>query len=142
MTARSTKGKRRGSLLVEVSMAMVVLMIIMSVAIKILGFAAHERGAADRRQRAVLEAGNVMERITAYSFDEVTPESVRRIALPESAREALPGSELALEVTTIDRARDRAARRITVRLRWRDRAGQWEAPVRLTSWIERRRARS
>ena len=98
-------------------MATVVLMIIMTVAIKILGFAAHERGAADRRQRAVLEAGNVMERITAYSFDEVTSESVRRIALPESAREALPGSELALDVTTIDRALDRAAKRITVRLR-------------------------
>jgi Tfp pilus assembly protein PilV len=142
MTARSTKRNRRGSLLVEVSMATVVLMIIMTVAIKILGFAAHERGASDRRQRAVLEAANVMERITANSFDEVTSESVRRTALPKSVLEALPGSELALDVTTIDRAADRTAKRITVRLRWRDRGGQWEAPVRLTSWIERRRARS
>jgi hypothetical protein len=129
-------------MLVEVTMASVILMVLMSVAIKVVGFVAHERGAASRRQRALVEAGNAMERITAYSFDQVTPEEAKRIVLPESARHALPGSELTVDVTTVDRPADRAAKRITVRLRWRDRAGNWEAPIRLTSWMERRRARS
>jgi hypothetical protein len=142
MTARSTRAMRRGSMLVEVTMGTVMLVLIMSVTIKLLGFVAHERGAAERRERALLEAGNVMERITAYSFDEVTPEQAGRISLSELARHALPGSELAVDVAATDRAAGRAAKRITIRLRWRDRAGQWEAPVRLTSWIEPRRARS
>ncbi len=129
-------------MLVEVAMGTVLLIIIMTIAVNVMRVAAHERGAAERRQRAVLEAGNVMERITAFAFDEVTPEQARRITLAESARQALPGSELTLDVTTIDGAVDRTAKRITLRLRWHDRAGMWEAPVRLTSWIERRRAGS
>jgi hypothetical protein len=143
MTARMTIARcRRGSMLVEVAMGSVLLVILMTVAVNVVRVAAHERGAAERRQRAVVEAGNVMERITAYAFDDVTLEQARRIALSESARRALPGSELTLDVTTIDGAADRAAKRITLRLRWHDRAGMWEAPVRLTSWIERRRAGS
>ena len=36
-------------------------------------------------------------------------------------------------------AAGRAAKRIAIRLRWRGSSGEWVAPVRLTSWIERRK---
>jgi Tfp pilus assembly protein PilV len=140
--SRTTTRRRRGSLLVEVTIGTVLLAIIMTVTVQVLGFAAHERGAAERRQRALLEAGNLMERITAYSFDEVTAERVRRITLSESARQALAGAELAIDVAAINHAADDAAKRISVRIRWHNRAGLWEGPVRLTSWINRRRAGS
>ena len=80
-----------------------------------------------------------MERITAYPFDEVTPELARRITLSPSARQSLPDSELAVDVTASEPAAGRSAKRIAIRLRWRGRDGEWVAPVRLTSWIERRR---
>ena len=48
-----TSRTRRGSLLVEVAMATVLLMIGMTLTVKVLGWVALERRAAERRQRAV-----------------------------------------------------------------------------------------
>jgi hypothetical protein len=134
--------KRRGSLLAEVTMATVMLMIAMSLTVKVLGWVALERRAAERRQRAVLEVANVMERITSYPFEEVTPDLTRRIRLSAAADQALPESDLIVEVTNSDPGAGRSAKRIAIRLRWKDRSGEWDAPVRLTSWIERRRPAS
>ncbi len=85
----------------------------------------------------MLEVANVMERITAYPFDEVTPELARRMTLSRAARQSLPDSELAVDVAESEPGPGRSAKRIAIRLRWRGRDGEWEAPVRLTSWIER-----
>ena len=79
-------------------MATVMLMIAMTLTVKVLGWVALERRAAERRQRAVMEVANVMERITAYPFEEVTPDLARRITLSETARRSLPDSELAVDV--------------------------------------------
>jgi len=120
-------------------MATVLLMIAMTLTVKVLGWVALERRSAERRQRAVMEVANVMERITAYPFEEVNSTLARRITLSETARASLPDSELALDVSEGARAAGRAAKRIAVRLRWRGRSGLWDAPVRLTSWLERGR---
>jgi uncharacterized membrane protein len=134
--------RRRGSLLAEVAMATVILMIAMSLTVRVLGWVALERRAAEQRQRAVLEVANVMERITAYPFDEVTPDLTRRITLSTTAAQSLPDSDLAVELTSSEPAADRSAKRIAIRLRWKGRSGEWLAPVHLTSWIERRRPAS
>ena len=96
--------RRRGSLLAEVAMATVILMIAMSLTVKVLGWVALERRAAERRQRAVLEVANVMERITAYPFEEVTPDLTRRITLSTTAGQSLPESDLTVDVTGSDPA--------------------------------------
>jgi hypothetical protein len=134
--------KRRGSLLAEVAMATVILMIAMSLTVKVLGWVALERRSAERRQRAVLEVANVMERITAYPFEEVTPDLTSRITLSTTAGQSLPESDLSVEVTNSEPGAGRSSKRIAIRLRWKGRSGEWEAPVRLTSWIERRRPAS
>jgi Tfp pilus assembly protein PilV len=141
----STRGSRprahprRGSLLIELTVATAMLMIGMSLAVKVLGYAALQRRAAEQRQRAVQEVANVMERITADPFDEVTTARAKAISISPSTASSLPGAELAVEVTPSQPDPGRLARRIAVRLRWRNRAGEWEAPVRLTTWIERGR---
>ncbi len=145
MTNRSSsraRRRRRGSLLAEVAMATVLLMVAMTLTVRVLGWVALERRSAERRQRALMEVANVMERITAYPFEEVTPALASRITLSETARRQLPDSELVLDVSDGDPAAGRTARRIAIRLRWRGRGGEWDAPVRLTSWIERRRESS
>ena len=120
-------------------MAAVLLMIGMTLTVKVLGWVALERRSAERRQRAVMEVANVMERITAYPFEEVNSTLARRITLSESARRFLPDAELALDVSDRAPVAGLAAKRIAVQLRWRSRSGEWSVPVRLTSWVERAR---
>jgi hypothetical protein len=139
MTVRSNRSPRRGSLLVEVAMAAALLMVAMSLTIKVLGFVAHERRASERRQRALVEVANLMERITAYPFDEVTPGLAAKLTLSPAGRQSLPDSGLAVDVAGSEPGAGRSARRIAIRLRWHGPDGEWVAPVRLTSWIERRR---
>jgi Tfp pilus assembly protein PilV len=141
MTVRPTRSRRSGSLLVEVAMAAVLLMIAMTLTVKVIGLVALERRASERRQRALLEVANVMERITAYPFDQVTPELAGRLTLSPAARQSLPDSELAVNVAASEPGPSRSAKRIAISLRWRGHDGEWVAPVRLTSWIERRRQR-
>jgi hypothetical protein len=125
--------------LVEVAMAAVLLMIAMTLTVKVLGLVATERRGTERRQRALVEVANLMERITAYPFDEVTPELGGRLTLSPTGRQSLPDSELKVDVVGSEPAAGRSAKRIAIRLRWRGSDGEWVAPVRLTSWIERRR---
>ncbi len=131
---------RRGSLLLEMSIAAAMLSVAMAMTVKVLGYSGQQRRSAEQRQRALLEAGNLMERITAMPFDEVTAERVRRLSIARTVAESLPGAELAVEVKEERPGPDRSSRRVAVRLRWKGRSGEWEAPVRLTTWIERGRA--
>jgi hypothetical protein len=134
-----SKELRRGSLLAEVAMAAVMLMIAMTLTVKVLGYVGHQRRVSEYRQRAIQEVANVMERLTARPFDEITAEQARRLTPSPSARQSLPEAELAVGVAEDQPGAGRSAKRIAVRLRWRGRAGEWEAPVRLTTWIERGR---
>jgi hypothetical protein len=140
----SRERTRRGAILADVGLAAIVLLVAMSLMLKVLALVAHERRDADHRQRAALEVANLMERITAYPFDRVTPELARGMTVSETARQALRDCELTIDVKGGERApsTDRDARRISITLRWRGPSGQWQRPVRLTSWMERRRIES
>jgi hypothetical protein len=89
--------------------------------------------------RAVQEVANAMERLTAYPIEEVTAERGRAMSISPTAARSLPGAELSVDVDQSQPGAGRSAKRIAIRLRWRNRAGEWEAPVRLATWIERRR---
>ena len=120
-------------------MAAVLLMVAMTLTIKVLGLVAVERRASERRQRALVEVANLMERITAYPFDEVTPGLAKRLALSPAGRQSLPDSELAVDVTPDQPGAGRSASADRDQAALRGLDGEWVAPVRLTSWIEQRR---
>jgi hypothetical protein len=124
--------------LAEVTMAAVLLMIAMTLTVKVISYAGIERRATERRQRALFEVANLMERITANEFEQVTAGLAGRMTLSEEAQRALPDSQLAVDVANKGPGIGRKAKRIAISLRWRGRSGEWERPVRLTSWIERR----
>jgi hypothetical protein len=136
--------ERRGSLLAEVGIATVVLLMVMGLMVKMLSTIARERRAAEQRQRGVFEVANLMERITARPFDEVTPLTTRKTSLSDAARASLRDSELAIDVSAGENGAvaGRSAKRVMIRLRWRGPSGEWQPPVRLTSWIESRRTGS
>jgi Tfp pilus assembly protein PilV len=130
---------RRGSLLAEVAMATVMLLIGMTLTVKVMGYVGLQRRTAEHRQRAVQEVANAMERLTAYPFEEVTTERARALSISRSAVQSLPDPELTIDVNESQPGAGRSAKRIAIRLRWRNLAGEWDAPVRLITWIERRR---
>jgi hypothetical protein len=125
--------------LAEVTMSTVLLVIVMSMTVKVLGWVALERRAAERREQAIVEVANLMERLAAHPYDEVTPDLAHDYAVPAKTAMSLPDAELKVDIAESQPGAGRSARRIAIQLRWRDHSGEWAAPVRLTSWVERRR---
>ncbi len=134
-TRTTPAARRRGFTMLEITVSAVMLATAMSVTVQLLGALAAGRRATERRLCAVQEVANLMERVAARPWGEVTPESLRAVSLSPRALQALPGAELA--ATVDDASASRGEKRISLRLRWRNRAGTWTAPVRLTAWIYR-----
>jgi hypothetical protein len=130
--------RRRAFTMTEVVLSTFLLAVAMTTTVQVLGWVASERRAAERRQWALQEVANLMEHLSAEPWDQITPESARDATLGEEIRGKLPDPELTVVVD--ERDADRGVKRLAIRLRWRNRAGGWEAPVRLTSWIARRRS--
>ncbi len=138
-TGRSRHRPRRpGFGLIEMTVAVMLLAAGMVVTLRVIGWVAVERRAVERRERAVLEASNLLERAVARPWDGLTPDALASLRLDEATTRALPGAALAWGV--VEEKEPAPARRITLEVRWRDRAGQAEAPVRLVAWIYRREA--
>jgi hypothetical protein len=140
MITRGRRGRgRRGSLLAEAGMSAVMLMIAMSLVARVVGWTAAERRDLDHRQWAVQEAANLMERLTSRSFDSLTNEGVKDLTLSPEAARLLRDAELRVEVVDHDPTGGEDSKRIALTLRWRGRSGEWTGPVRLTSWVYRRK---
>jgi hypothetical protein len=134
-------GPRRGGYtLVEVVLSVVVLLSAMTVVVKVLGWVGVEQRVADRRSWAVQEVANLMERLTAEPFEDITRARARSLSGERTANRVLPGAEWEADVGD-ETAGPVPAKRVTLRLRWKARSGGWEGPVRLTSWVYRRRPR-
>ncbi|AMV39812.1 hypothetical protein [Planctomyces sp. SH-PL62] len=139
MIAVRGRRARRGSLLIEAAMSAVMLMIAMTLITKVIGAVASERRTWDRRQSAAVEAANVVEFLKARPFDGLTPDSAREVAARSQAASRLPGAEVTAEVTGDDAAGGPGSKRVAVQVRWRNRAGDFDAPVKLTTWVHRRK---
>jgi Tfp pilus assembly protein PilV len=136
---RRTAIGRRGAMLAEVAIGTIMVLIAMTLTVKLLAYVGSQRRAAEHRQRAVQETANVLERITAYPYDEITAERARNWVLSPQAKQSLPGADLAVTIAEEHPGAGRSAKRIAVRLRWHGRSGDWESPVRVTTWVERGR---
>ena len=123
---------RRGMVMLEAIVAGTLLGTLLVVCLQLLSAAAAQRRAADQRQCAILELANVMERVAARPWAELTAAALAQEKLSPSAAGQLPGAELKIEISTD--AKDPDAKRITATLRWQDRSGQLVAPMTLTTW--------
>ena len=110
-------------------------MIAMTLTVKVLGWVGVERRAWDRRQWAAQEISNLMEEAASRPFAEVSAAGLKGLALSPHARALLPGAELAAEVAENEPTGGPGSKRVAIRLRWHNRSGEWDAPVRLTSWV-------
>lgn len=134
LSTPSPKGNRRGYSLLELTMSVIVLMAAMSLTVKVLGWVGMERRAADRRLWAIQEMGNVMERVAGEPFDKLTKASVESLTTEGHLERVLPGALWEVGVVDDDK-KALTSKRVTIGLRWKERAGGWEAPLTLTTWV-------
>jgi hypothetical protein len=118
--------------LIELAVAGVLLLALTALCVKYFAATAAQRRALDQRQAALVEAGNVMERIDAVAWGDLSAERLSKIALSPETKLALPEGELKIDLGNEDAKP--AAKRITVTIRWQDNEGRWTQPVRLVAW--------
>jgi hypothetical protein len=130
------KSRRPGFGLIEMAITGVLIAAAMTVTVQVVGSIAFERKAVARRERALLEADNVLERVVAQPWDKLTTESMRRYTISPTSAGFLKSPTLGITVTPFDDAPVR--KKVVVEVRWLDRSGRPEAPVRLVAWVYRR----
>ena len=104
----------------------------MTAAIPTLGWIVRERQLNRQRQTAILEVGNVMERVRLLDWKSLTPEQAAKFELSDALRNELPDARLTVTVSDDAGAK---ARRVLVELRWEPLAGHHAPPVRLAAWF-------
>jgi len=133
LTSRMARG-RAGFTVIEAAVASLLLTAVFLTAIPTLGWIVRARKSAERHQVAVIAAGNLMERLTALEWDDLTPEKTAQATLPESVRRQLPDADLRVSVN--ESTDVVAGRKISIELRWPESThGTWSAPVRLSAWV-------
>jgi hypothetical protein len=123
---------RRGMTLLELAVACTLLGTLLVVCLQLLLATAAQRRAADQRQLALVEVGNVMERVAARRWDDLTSKTLDGGKPSGWLGERLPGAELKIEVTAP--SGEPIAKRITVSLRWQDRNGRYLPGVKIVTW--------
>ena len=132
MRIRSTVAARSGaagSLLAEVAMSAVMLMIAMALTVKVLGWVGAERRAWDRRQWAVQEAANLMERVDGPAVRARDADAARELS-PLSPGPAVAAGRRAegRRAARTTRPGGTGSKRVAIQLRWHDRSGEWDTP--------------
>ncbi|MHC5538961.1 type II secretion system protein [Singulisphaera rosea] len=130
-SSTNLRPKRRAFTLIEITVISAMLVAAMATTLQVVSWVAIQRRATDRRQLAIQEVANLMERLAARPWNRLNAEGDQALALSDSARSGLPGARLEVDVDVLA---SEGAKRIRMRLSWRNRAGTMEAPVRLTAW--------
>lgn len=123
----------RGVVLLEVVVAFGLLAVLITVCLKMMVSTAVGRRAVERRAVALQEAANIIERIAAMPWDQVTPERLADVELSPQVREILPGAAVELKVEASADAGP-PGKRVGLEITWTNAAGDSDAPVRLSYW--------
>jgi hypothetical protein len=121
--------------MIELCVAAAMLAAALSVVVTMLGAVARQRRSAELHARALEEADNLLERLTAEPWDEITPERVTELGFAAKVADALPEGELRIDMTSPGDAP--ATKRIDLVIGWRAAVGQSIHRVNLTTWVER-----
>lgn len=124
--------RRHGSMLLEVSLAAVLLTVAMVAVAQLLVVAARQRDHTRLRAVATREVANVAEQVMALPWDETTAEQFSGAVLHPTSQALLPDARLEVEVTDV--MDPRRAKRVRVSLIYRNTAGVLVEPVALTAW--------
>lgn len=122
---------KRGSILLEATMAVVLLTIAFVAVAHLLALAARQKREVQWRTLARLEATNAVERLMARPWDELTPQ-ITDVSLSEFATERLPQARLGIQIHPVQG--EIPTKKIQVRVDWVNLVGQRGQPVELVAW--------
>ena len=125
--------RRSGTTSIELTASMIILAAVLLAIAQTAAMRAQQRRVAERHLLATNEAANLMERIIARSWDDVTSDHVAALMLSAEARGTLPDAGLKIDVDTVQEL-EGAAKRVRVEIDWQNSAGQRETAVGLTAW--------
>ncbi len=130
--APSRVRRRAAFSVTECLVALVLLGAAVALMAQLLATAGVQRRVADQHALALQETANLMERLFALPYSELTTQRAAELQLSESAQQRLPDAQLKITVHTT--AGPPAAKEIRISLRWLDRSGRHGAPAELTAW--------
>lgn len=122
---------RRGMTVIELTVAVMLLAAVFAMLGPTLTWVRQQRRVADDRQLALLELANLGERLSLRTYDELTPELLGQVTLPEEAAAELDAATLSASIA--DEA-EPVAKRITLELAWSEDGVRPVAPLRLVLW--------
>jgi len=128
----TTSGSRRGTTLVELSIAVAILGIAAVSLVQFIGVSARQRRLSHQRQIALQELANESERVALTAWDEVTADKLTTWQALETLSVALPSAVCSAVVS--DETGPPVSRRVRLSISWQDSTGQELTPVELTLW--------
>ena len=120
-----------GFTLLEVVVAGTLLGAVLIVSARMVWSIARQREAILDRQTALWEAGNVMERLFARPWDDLSGEALKGVRPSDDFQRALPRGKLSIELTTLPEEPD--AKRILVKVSWMHEPDQPDRSVQLVA---------
>lgn len=126
---------QRGSMLLEVMVAIALLAVTVSLCIKTLTAMGRQQMALGQRAYAAELANNLLERLRGHDWPAITPALAAELKLPADAQQRLPAPQLDIQVAE---RKSPEAKQMTVIIRWQEGGGRQARPVRLTTWVYRK----
>ena len=124
---------RRGFTLVEMIGTCLLLGVLFAITVPMLVLVARERHSTEQRQFALQHAANLLEQSAMRDWAELDSGELSLSDADSDLQAMLPGLERSLVVTPGEN--DLESRQITATVRWRNRAGDLVAPLRLSAWV-------
>jgi Tfp pilus assembly protein PilV len=118
-------------MLMEVSVAMVLIAIALMTAAQLLIAATRQQQAAERRRAATCEASNILDAVLARNYVDVDTEKLATLQLADEVGQLLPAGKLSIDVMELDESP--RCRRVQVEIGWQNSAGRREQ-VQLCAW--------
>jgi len=123
---------RRAFTLLEMIVASVLIGTMLTLCLQVLTATVAARRRAEIRLIALQQSANVMERLAAVPWEDLSEENIAKLQLDKQVHRLLPEAQLDIEMTVPPD--EPPAKRITVSIGWSDRAGQPVRPVRVVAW--------
>ena len=111
----------------------VLLMTVFMVVVPSIYWVHREQRQTEQRQVALTEVENLMERIAALSYSEISQSVVDKYVIPESVLRQLSNADLKIQIQETKVLPP--MKKIQIELTWQGQPGQKIRPVRLISWV-------
>lgn len=128
-----SRWRRQGFTVIECCAAAAMLLATLTVVVSLLTTVARQRQIARCHAQALLEADNLLERLTAEPYAELTSERVEAMNLDSHIAERLPQG--AVEVRVDEEAGPPERKRIAIEITWRHPRSDQQQRQRLATWV-------